>query len=98
MGDTQAYIHMDCKGGNPVSAPGVGGNGSWQKYIVALTLKRPSGFVCLALAYKFILKNKDKLYLDDFCFYQCSTCLFDITVILQRYHNLGDDMDHTSIR
>ena len=26
MDDTKAYICMDCKGGNPVSAPGVGGN------------------------------------------------------------------------
>ncbi len=24
--DTHAYILMDCKGGNPISAPGVGGN------------------------------------------------------------------------
>ncbi len=24
--DTHAYILMDCEGGNPVSAPGVGGN------------------------------------------------------------------------
>ena len=29
--DTQAYILTDCKGGNPVSAPGVGGNGPWNK-------------------------------------------------------------------
>ena len=29
--DTQAYIYMDCKGGNPVSALGVGGNGLWNK-------------------------------------------------------------------
>ena len=28
--DTHAYIHMDCKGGNPVSALGVGGNGPWK--------------------------------------------------------------------
>ena len=31
MDDTQAYIRMDCKGGNPVSALGVGGNGPWKK-------------------------------------------------------------------
>ena len=30
MDDTQAYIRMNCKGGNPVSAPGVGGNGPWK--------------------------------------------------------------------
>ena len=24
--DTHAYIHLDCQGGNPVSAPGVGSN------------------------------------------------------------------------
>ena len=29
--DSQAYIRMDCKGGNPISAPGVGGTGPWQK-------------------------------------------------------------------
>ena len=52
--DTQAYIHMDCKRGNPVSAPGVGGNGLWNKKIVAHTLKRPSGLVCLATC----IKNK----------------------------------------
>ncbi len=33
MDDTQAYIRMDCKGGNPVSAPGVGGNGPWKKIV-----------------------------------------------------------------
>ena len=27
MGDSQAYIHIDC---TPVSAPGVGGNGPWK--------------------------------------------------------------------
>ena len=26
MDDTHAYILTDCEGGNPVSAPGVGGN------------------------------------------------------------------------
>ena len=30
--DTQAYIRMDCKRGNPVSAQGVGGNGLWEKH------------------------------------------------------------------
>ena len=50
--DTQAYIRMDCKRGNPVSALGVGGNGLWKKIIVAHTLKWPSGLVCLATAYK----------------------------------------------
>ena len=29
--DTQAYIRMDCKRGNPVSSLGVGGNGLWTK-------------------------------------------------------------------
>ena len=29
MDDTQAYICMDCKGSNPVSAPWVVGNGFW---------------------------------------------------------------------
>ena len=29
--DTQAYIRMDCKMGNPVWALGVGGNGLWKK-------------------------------------------------------------------
>ena len=48
MDDTQAYIHMDCKGGNPVSALGVGGNGLWKEIIVAHTLKWPSGLVCHA--------------------------------------------------
>ena len=28
--DTQACIRMNCKGGNPVSALGVGGNGPWK--------------------------------------------------------------------
>ena len=41
--DTQAYIRMGCKRGNPVSALGVGGNGLWTKIIVAHTLKWPSG-------------------------------------------------------
>ena len=50
--DTQAYIRMDCKGGNPVSALGVGGNGLWNKTIVAHTLKWPSGLVCLATCIK----------------------------------------------
>ena len=39
--DTQAYIRMDCKRGNSVSALGVGGNGLWTKTIVANTLKWP---------------------------------------------------------
>ena len=39
MDDTQAYICMDCEGGNPVSASGVGGNDPWQKHIVARTLR-----------------------------------------------------------
>ena len=47
--DTQAYIHMDCKGGNPVSVLGVGGNGLWKKIVVAHTLKWPSGLVCLVI-------------------------------------------------
>ena len=50
--DTQAYIRMDCKRGNPVSALGVGGNGLWKKIIVAHTLKWPSGLVCLATCIK----------------------------------------------
>ena len=29
--DTQAHIHMDSEGGDPVSALGVGGNGLWKK-------------------------------------------------------------------
>ena len=29
--DTQAYLRMDCKRGNPVSALGVGGNSLWKK-------------------------------------------------------------------
>ena len=53
--DTQAYIRMDCKRGNPVSALGVGGNGLWTKIIVAHTLKWPSDLVCLAT--KIILSN-----------------------------------------
>ena len=40
------------KGGNPVSALGVGGNDLWNKIIVALTSKRPSGLVCLATCIK----------------------------------------------
>ena len=51
MDDTKAYIHMDCKGGNPVSAPGAGGNGLWKK-IVANTLKWPSGLVSLKTCQK----------------------------------------------
>ena len=47
--DTQAYIHMDCKRGNPVSALGVGGNDLWKIKFVAHTLKWPSGLVCLAM-------------------------------------------------
>ena len=31
MDDTQPYIQMDCKGGNPVSSLGVGGNSPWKK-------------------------------------------------------------------
>ena len=54
--DTRAYIHMDCKGGIPVSAPGVGGNDLWNKIIVAHTLKWPSGFVCLAI---FFIKKQN---------------------------------------
>ena len=52
--DTQAYTRMDCKRGNPVSALGVhvGGNGLWNKTIVAHTLKWPSGLVCLATCIK----------------------------------------------
>ena len=50
--DTQAYIRMDCKGGNPVSALGVGGNCLWNKFIVAHTMKWPSGLVCLATCIK----------------------------------------------
>ena len=53
--DTQAYISMYCKKGNPVSALGVGSNGLWIKRIVAHTLKWPSGLVCLATWLK---KNK----------------------------------------
>ncbi len=49
--DTHAYILMDYKGGNPVSAPGVGGNmplvDSPNQLSVALTLKLPSGLVKL---------------------------------------------------
>ena len=42
-GDTQVNIRMDCKGGNPVSALGVG---------AAHTLKWPLGLVCLATCIK----------------------------------------------
>ena len=61
--DTQAYIRMDCKRGNPVSALGVGGIGLWTKIIVAHTLKWPSGLVCLATC----IKNLFLLF--GFCFY-----------------------------
>ena len=54
MDDTQAYIRMDCERGNPVSALGVGGIGPWQKYIVANTLKWPSGLATC-------IKEKNKL-------------------------------------
>ena len=50
--DTQAYICMDCKRGNPVSALRVGGNGRLKKIIVAHSLKLPSGLVCLATCIK----------------------------------------------
>ena len=47
--DTQAYIRFECKGDNPVSTLGVGGNGLREKkIIVAHTLKWLSGLVCLA--------------------------------------------------
>ena len=32
--DTKAYIRMDCKRGNPVSALGVGGNGLWKTKMI----------------------------------------------------------------
>ena len=50
--DTQAYIRMNCKRGNPVSALGVGGNGLLTKIIVAHTLKWPSSLVCVATCIK----------------------------------------------
>ena len=47
------------KGGNPVSAPGVGGNCPWKtSWIVAHTLKGPSGLVCLANCIHKFKKNK----------------------------------------
>ena len=50
--DTQAYmymyIRMDCRGGNPVTALGVGGNGPWKKMVVTHNLKWPSSLVSLA--------------------------------------------------
>ena len=53
MDDTQAYIHMDCKRGNPVSALGVAGNSPWKnRWFLAHTLKWPSGLVCLATCKK----------------------------------------------
>ena len=53
VNDTQAYILTDCKGGNPVSAPGIGGNSPWENsWFVAHTLKWPSGLVCLATCIK----------------------------------------------
>ena len=48
------------KGGNPVSALGVGGNGLWKK-IVAHTLNWPSGLVCQATCIKKYLKNREAL-------------------------------------
>ena len=42
-------LPYECKGGNTVPAPRVGGNGPWKrKLIVAQTLKMPSGLLCLA--------------------------------------------------
>ena len=57
----QAYIRMDCKGGNPDSAP----RSRWQRpmektQIVAHTLKWPSGLVCLATCIKKIVSSKMK--------------------------------------
>ena len=67
--DTQAYIRMDCKRGNPVSALGVGGNSLWNKLIVAHTLKWPSGLVCLATSIK---KNYTNILKSCSC---CCCCL-----------------------
>ena len=36
MGDAQAYICMDCKGGIPAPALGVGGKGPWRCAITIL--------------------------------------------------------------
>ena len=58
MDDTQAYIRMDCRGGSPVSVPGVrvGGKQLFEKKsIVAHALKWPLGLVCLATCIK--IKN-----------------------------------------
>ena len=65
MADTQTYICMDCKGGNPVSAPGVGAymplvtrdlGATPNQLSVALTLKWSSSHVRSAISLK---KNID---------------------------------------
>ena len=58
--NTQAYILMDCKRGNLVSAPGVCGNGLRKKN-VAHTLKWPPGLVCQATCIK---KKTEKTSFD----------------------------------
>ncbi len=64
--DTLAYILADCEGGNPVSAPGVGGNvplvNSPNQLSVALTLKWPSSLVSWAISY---LKKKTQKNLPN---------------------------------
>ena len=59
--DTQAYIGVDCKRGNPVSALGVGGYGLWKKIIVAHTL----GLVCLVTCINKIYKKHPKEIMED---------------------------------
>ena len=41
MDDTQAYIRVNCKEGNPVSASEVGGNSPWQKIVNCSSLEGP---------------------------------------------------------
>ncbi len=73
--DTHAYILTDCEGGNPVSAPGVGGNmplltvnlvDSQNQLSVALTLKWPSGLVTLGDISFFFKSRSNKDWLELF--------------------------------
>ena len=82
--DTQAYIRIDCKRGNPVSALGVGGNSLWKKKIVAHTLKWPSGLVCLAMC---IQKQKQKQNMYD-PFYVFQKCLYCTCTTLYKHDSM----------
>ena len=60
--------YMDYKGGNPVSAPGVGGNSPWTKKLIEThTLEWPSGLVCQANCKKKNGKKNKEVYQGISC-------------------------------